>query len=150
MSKEFTKLNSSHSYRVHYLGPRPLNSLMLHKRYGRSQDKEENMNFSLLKEKGFKHYQVNLKKIINCNFTNVKFMWTRNECNKIATIGLLFSTALSRGWTQLYQPSNNFCLIVLSRVVILTVWSRLSQINSIFSWELIQIQEDTLAGIILA
>lgn len=74
VSKEFTKLNSSHSYRVHYLGPRPLNSLMLHKKYGRSQDKEENMNFSLLKEKGFKHYQVNLKKIINCNFTNVKFM----------------------------------------------------------------------------
>lgn len=135
VSKEFTKLNSSHPYRVHYLGPRPLNSLMLHKRYGRGEDKEENINMNLLKENGFKHYQVNLKKIINCNFTNVKFIWTRNECNKIATIGLLFSTALSRGWTQLYQLNNSFYSTVYSKVVISIVWSRLSQINSIFSWE---------------
>lgn len=41
LSKEFTKLNSSHPYRIHYLGPRPLNSLVLHKRFSCGEDSDD-------------------------------------------------------------------------------------------------------------
>ena len=38
LSKEFTKLNSTHTFRVHYLGPRPYHTLGLHKRYGYNEE----------------------------------------------------------------------------------------------------------------
>jgi hypothetical protein len=76
LSKEFTKLNSTHPYRIHYLGPRPLNTLTLHKRFSRGDESEgrARAESSLKDILHFKHYRMNLKKIINCNFTNVVFM----------------------------------------------------------------------------
>jgi hypothetical protein len=35
ITKELTKLNNPHPYRIYYLGPRPHHSTQLHKRYGR-------------------------------------------------------------------------------------------------------------------
>lgn len=40
LSKEFTKLNNPHRYRVHYLGPRFINTLTLHKKYSHNQQNQ--------------------------------------------------------------------------------------------------------------
>ena len=72
LSKEFTKLNSHHAYRVLYLGPRPLNTLALHKRYGipDNQDQEDN-DGKPADVLTFQKYRVNLRKIVNSYFNAV-------------------------------------------------------------------------------
>ena len=38
LSKEFTKLNNPHPYRIHYMGPRHIHTLAMHRRYGYNEE----------------------------------------------------------------------------------------------------------------
>ena len=64
MSKEFTKLNNHHQYRIHYLGARPHNTIALHKKYA-FQDKNQIELGAAAYGESINRYPVDTRRIVD-------------------------------------------------------------------------------------
>lgn len=65
LSKEFTKLNNPHAYRIHYLGPRFSTTAALHKKYGHSERDSKLLNSLLLEGEEVDKYSVDRARIVD-------------------------------------------------------------------------------------
>ena len=100
LSKEFTRLNNPHPYRIHYLGPRFLDSLALHRRYAYSEDQGEKRERDA--DRGgdgeyCRPYPAPLRRIVSSNYMNVELAVVRSDCRTTTTIGPRSSTGPSKG-----------------------------------------------------
>ena len=98
ISKEFTKLNSPHTYRIHYLGPRFTNTLVLHKKYSSSSPAVRNSREVHYFEElyGYEKYEVQMRKIVQSNYLNVHVLLGRKNCRITITTNQPSSTGPSK------------------------------------------------------
>lgn len=68
LAKEFTKLNSPHEHRIHYLGPRYANTQALHKKCAYS---ELSQLCPGVPDRSINKYRMEVKRIANSFFINV-------------------------------------------------------------------------------
>jgi hypothetical protein len=92
LSKEFTKLNNPHPFRIHYLGPRFYHTLALHQRYAYNEEFKEEEQV----EGESRSYPAPLRRIVNSNYMNVVLGVLRNALGTTVTTATLSSTAPSK------------------------------------------------------